>query len=170
MLKPEAGYKEIQNLVFNSAKPRRKQNKQFKNNLLLRLQKSYNTLFPCLIQFSVAKSPLFRAVLINYIHRIFWNIFYSSSWSKYKRQCCPYINIFWCRNSLPTKSTSSSFFLRLTNHGFGQLKILALLLLVSWYKLLLEVSSVQGRGNINKEWEILCAKNKCEASATYQAH
>ena len=56
MLKPEAGYKENQNLVFNSAKPRRKK-KQFKNNLLLRLQKSYNTLFPCLIQFSVVKSP-----------------------------------------------------------------------------------------------------------------
>ena len=32
------------------------------------------------------------------------------------------------------------------------------------------VPSVQGRENTNKEGEIPCAKNKHEASATYQAH
>ena len=51
-----------------------------------------------------------------------------------------------------------------------QLKIITLLLLVSWYKLLLEVPLVQGRGNTNKEGEIPCAKNKCKALATYQAY
>ena len=33
-----------------------------------------------------------------------------------------------------------------------QVKTNTVLLLVSWYKLLLEVLSVQGRGNTNKEW------------------
>ena len=40
----------------------------------------------------------------------------------------------------------------------------------SWYKLLRIFPLVQGRGSTNKEGEILCAKNKYEASATYQAH
>ena len=52
-----------------------------------------------------------------------------------------------------------------------ELKIVTLLLLVvrgfSWKD---SVPSLQGRENTNKEGEIPCAKNKYEASATYQAH
>ena len=65
------------------------------------------------------------------------------------------------------------FFKFLSSSGkpwLDRLKIITVLLLVSWYKRLLEVSLVQARGNTNKEMEIPCAKNKCEPSATYQAH
>ena len=51
-----------------------------------------------------------------------------------------------------------------------QLKIITVLLLASWYKLLLQVSLVHRRGNSNKEGETPCAKNKCKDSTTYQAH
>ena len=55
--KPEAGEdcRKNQNLIFNSTKPRRKQNKKIRTSLLPKLQKNYNTLVPYLLQFSVAK-------------------------------------------------------------------------------------------------------------------
>ena len=145
--------KENQNLVFNSVKPKRKQNKQTKTSLLPKLQRSYNILVPCLLQFSV-QIFIICGCLISYMDHIFWNISCSSPY---------YINhtiiniymfvVYLLMQALFTdKIHFFNFLFSSDKPWLDQVKTNTVLLLVSWYKLLLEVLSVQGRGNTNKEW------------------
>ena len=115
MLNLEAGedFRENQHLVFNSAKPGRKQNKQIKTRMLPKLQKCYSILVPYLLQFSVAKSPQCLAALINYIS-------HASHLLEYLLQLTIiHIHVFE--------------FFSTSDKPLEQVKIITILLLVSWW-------------------------------------